>query len=99
MAFVGRAAEDPTILARLASILASEWDPAGLVRDALQGGPTFYADQAILVAGMLAADAHENEVQRYLRQLEQQVGSSTLHPADERHAIAVALWRAARQLG
>lgn len=98
MAFVGRAVEDPEILARLASILASDWDPIGVVRDALQGGANFYADQALLVAGMLAADAHENEVQRYLRQLEQMVGSMTLHPAETRHAIAVALWRAARRL-
>ena len=98
MAFVGRAAEDPAIIARLASILASDWDPAGIVRAALHGGPSFYADQGLIVAAMLAADAHENEVQRYLRQLEQQAGPTTLHPADERHAIAVALWRAARQL-
>jgi hypothetical protein len=46
---------------------------------------------------MLSADAHENEVQRYLRRLEQQAGP-TLHPAETRHQIAVALWRAARKL-
>lgn len=98
MAFVGRAAETPQILARLAAILAADWDPAGSVRVALQGGPTFYADHALIIAGMLAADAHENEVQRYLRQIEQRAGPITLHPAEVRHAIAVALWRAARQL-
>ena len=98
MAFVGRAVEDPAILARLAAILQADWDPAGVVREALRGGSTFYDDQALLVAGMLAADAHENEVQRYLRQLEQQAASPTLHPVEARHAIAVALWRAARQL-
>ena len=98
MAFVGRAVEDPEIIARLAGILASDWDPAGVVRAALNATSTFYHDQAVVVAGMLSADAHENEVQRYLRQLEQQAGPTTLHPADVRHTIAVALWRAARQL-
>ncbi|MCA0374668.1 MAG: hypothetical protein LCH84_03295 [Gemmatimonadetes bacterium] len=38
------------------------------------------------------------EVQRYLCQLEQQAGTPTLHPADTRHQIASALWRAARRL-
>ena len=60
MAFVGRAVEDPEIIARLAAILASDWAPAGVVRDALHAAPTFYHDQAVVVAGMLSADAHEN---------------------------------------
>jgi hypothetical protein len=98
MASGARAAEDPAILAQLAFILASNWDPAGVVRDALEGGATFYTDQGLIIAAMLAADARETEVQRYLRQLEQRVGSVTLHPAEARHAIAVALWHAGRQL-
>ena len=69
-----------------------------MVRDALHGGATFYRDQAITVAGMLAAEARETEVQRYLRQLEQQALPTTLHPLEARHAIAVALWRVARGL-
>ncbi len=97
MAFVGRAVEDPNIIDRIATILATEWDPAGAVRDTLHGGALFYREQAVIIAGMLSADAHENEVQRYLRRLEQQAGP-TLHPAETRHQIAVALWRAARKL-
>ena len=93
-----RAAEDPAVLARIAEILESQWDPAGTVRRQLKGGDEFYREQALLVAGMLAADARETEVQRYLRQLEQQAGPTTLHPAEVRHAIAVAAWRAARGL-
>jgi len=98
MAFVGRAVEDRAIITRLAEILASQWDAAGVVRDALHGGASFYHDQAIVVAGMLSADARETEVQRYLRQLEQQAGPATLHSAEARHAISVSLWRAARRL-
>ncbi|HEX2781901.1 MAG TPA: hypothetical protein VHM30_20505, partial [Gemmatimonadaceae bacterium] len=70
------------IVARIAAILREQWDPSGVVRGALQGGDDFYRDQAVVVAGMLSADARETEVQRYLRQLEQQVGPATLHPAD-----------------
>jgi hypothetical protein len=98
MAFVGRAVEDPIVIDRLATILATDWDAAGTVRYALHGGWQFYREQAVIVAGMLSADAHENEVQRYLRQLEQQAGPKTLHPAETRHQIAVTLWRAARKL-
>jgi hypothetical protein len=98
MAFADRAVEDPAIVDRIAAILAAEWDPAGIIRDALRGEPEFYREHAVLIAGMLSADAREMEVQRYLRQLEQEVGPTTLHPAEARHQIAVALWRAARQL-
>ena len=45
---------------------------------------------------LLSAGARATEVQRYLRQLEQQVLPATLHPNEARHAIATALWRAAR---
>ena len=98
MTYFGRAVEDPVIVARIAEILRDQWDPSGVVRGALHGGDDFYRDQAVVVAGMLSADARETEVQRYLRQLEQQAGPTTLHPAEARHAIAVAAWRAARGL-
>ena len=93
----GRAAENPQVLTRLADILARAWDPAATVRDALRGGGGFYREQALMIAGMLAADAQATEVQRYLRQLEQQAAlPATLHPNDARHAIALELWEAAR---
>lgn len=95
---VSRAVEDPVIVAHIAEILRQQWDPANIVRDALRGGDDFYQAQAVIVAAMLAADARETEVQRYLRQLEQQAGPTTLHPIEARHAIAVAAWRAARGL-
>jgi|SRR5215208_4895940 len=91
-----RAVEDPATVARIADILAREWDPAAVVRDALGGGRDFYREQAVVVAGMLSAGARETEVQRYLRQLEQQALPQTLHPIDVRHGIALTLWRAAR---
>lgn len=90
--------DDPAVVRRIAEILQLQWDPAGAVRDALGGGDSFYRQQGIIVAGMLAAEARETEVQRYLRQLEQQALPATLHPMEARHAIAVALWRAARSL-
>ena len=92
------ALNDPILVARIAEILQIRWDPTGAVRDALGGGDSFYRDQAIVVTGMLAAEARDTEVQRYLRQVEQQALPATLHPMEARHAIAVALWRAARGL-
>jgi hypothetical protein len=92
------ALDDPTVVGRITEILQRQWDPAGAVRDALGGGDLFYREQAIRVTGMLAAEARETEVQRYLRQVEQQALPATLHPMEARHAIAVALWRAARGL-
>ena len=112
-----RAVEDPGIVARIAEILERQWDPRSTVRDGLRGDADFYREQAVIVAGMLSADARvaamigdptrarmlsadarETEVQRYLRQLEQRALPVTLHPFEARHAIAVALWRAARGL-
>jgi hypothetical protein len=96
--YFGRAVEDPAIIAQIAEILERQWDPNGVVRDGLQGDSDFYRAQAIVVAGMLSADARETEVQRYLRQMEEEALPATLHPAEVRHAIAVAAWRAARGL-
>jgi hypothetical protein len=92
------ALDDPAVVDRITAILQLQWDPAGAVRDALRGDDSFYREQAIIVTGMLAAEARETEVQRYLRQLEQQALPATLHPMEVRHAIAVALWRVARGL-
>src|SRR5689334_22192720 len=96
MTYFGRAVEDPSIVARIAEILAQAWDPNAVVRRALRGGDEFYREHAVVVAGMLSADARETEVQRYLRQLEQQAGPATLHPAEARHEIALTMWRLAR---
>jgi len=95
MEFVDRAVEDPAIVDRIAAILATEWDTAGTIRDALRGSPEFNREHANTVAGMLSADARDTEVLRYLRQLEQQAAPTTLHPAEARHQIAVTLWRVA----
>jgi endonuclease III len=72
MTYFGRAVEDPAIIARIAEILEQQWDPHGVVRDGLRGEPDFYRAQATIVAGMLSADARDTEVQRYLRQLEEE---------------------------
>jgi hypothetical protein len=96
--YFGRAVEDPTIVARLTQLLEQRWDPAGALRTALRRGTDFYREQAVVIAGMLSANARETEVQRYLRQLEQQALPRTLHPADVRHDIAVRAWRITRGL-
>lgn len=97
MTYYGRAAEDSAILDRMATILEREWDPEGVIQQA-SGDATFYREQAVIIAGMLAADARETEVQGYLRRLELAAGPTTLHSAATRHQIAVSLWRAARSL-
>ena len=42
---------------------------------------------------MVAADAEQTEVARYLRQVEQQLLGSSLHPFHSRYAVSVAVWR------
>ena len=98
MTYFGRAVEDPTILARIEKILEQQWDPNGVIRDGLRAGDEYYRAQALIVAGMLSADARDTEVQRYLREQEEEALPATLHAAETRHAIAVATWRAARSL-
>ena len=91
-----RAVDNPATLAAVATLLAREWDPEGRIRDAADGGEGWYEEQALTVTAMLAADARETEIQRYLRQLEQQVLGESLHPFEARRAIAEAAWRAVR---
>ena len=96
--YFGRAVEDPIIIARLTELLEQRWDAAGTLRAALGRGSDFYREHAVVIAGMLSANARETEVQRYLREIEQQTLPKTLHPAHARHEIAVAAWRIARSL-
>lgn len=93
-----RAAADPAILVRLTDVLAGEWDPAGAVRMAAGGGADFYAQHALALAGMMAADAQETEVQRNLRQVEQAALGQSLHPFDVRRALVESVWRLAHGL-
>lgn len=98
MTYYGRAAEESAILDRMTTILEREWDPEGVIQQASGGDAAFYREEAATIAGMLAADARETEVQGYLRRLELAAGPTTLHSAAIRHQIALALWRAARSL-
>ena len=96
MTYHGRAVETPAIVAQLADILRTQWDPEGILRDAAGGAVAFYDEQALIVAGMLSAAGRDLDVQRYLRQVEQRLVVTTIHPVDARHAIAVMLWQTVR---
>ena len=96
--YFGRAAEHPEIVARVQTLLATTWDPAGTIRDAAAGDARYYDDQAMTVVGMLAAAAPPPEVQRYLRQQEEAALGYTLHTFEVRRDIAQAAWRAVRSL-
>jgi hypothetical protein len=98
MANSGQVNDDPRTTAQLAAILEDRWDIGSAVKAGHSAGGDFYREQAVIVSAMLSAGARETEVQRYLRQLEQKVLPVTLHSAEARHAIAVALWRVARGL-
>src|SRR5687768_9484567 len=91
-----RAAESFAIRTAVAGVLAEQWDPAGEIRAAAGGGEAYYADHAMTLAAMLAADARTQEVQRYLRQVEQDVLGASLHPFDTRRGVAEAVWRVVR---
>ena len=88
-----RAAEDPTVVQELASVLRTRWDPDGTLLRAARAGGDFYAAHALTLAGMVAADAEHPEVARYLRQVEQRLLGSSLHPFKSRYAVSVAVWR------
>jgi hypothetical protein len=94
----GRALEHPEIVARVRDLLAHEWDTAGEIRAAVDGGPEYYDALAVTVVAMLAAAATEPEVQRYLREQEQAALGQSLHPFEVRRGIAEAAWRAVRGL-
>jgi len=91
-----RAAESVAIRTAVTGVLATQWDPAGEIRAAASGGEAYYADHALTLAAMLAADARTPEIQRYLRQVEQDALGESLHPFDARRGIAEAVWRAVR---
>ena len=91
-----RAAESLEIRTAVAAVLSAQWDPAGEIRAAAEGGEAYYAEHALTLAGMLAADARTQEVQRYLRQVEQEVLGASLHPFEVRRVIAEAVWRVVR---
>src|SRR5688500_11858573 len=91
-----RAAESLSIRTAVAGILAEQWDPSGEIRAAAGGGEAYYADHALTLAAMLAADARTQEVQRYLRQVEQDALGASLHPFDARRGVAESVWRAVR---
>ena len=93
-----RAAENSAILTAVAAVLAEQWDPAGEIRGAVGSGEGFYAEHALTIAAMLAADAQTPEIQRYLRQVEQGVRGASQHPFEVRRAIAEALWCVVRGL-
>lgn len=92
-----RATEDRALVEQVSQLLAREWDPDGAVRDAASGGD-YYGTLALTVVAMLAADARETEIQRYLRQAEQEALGQSLHPFEERRRIAEILWRVVRGL-
>ncbi len=94
----GRALEHPEIIARVRDLLAYEWDTAGEIRAAVDGGTDYYDTLAVTVVGMLAAAATEPEVQRYLREQEQAALGQSLHPFEVRREIAEAAWRTVRGL-
>jgi hypothetical protein len=98
MTYHGRADADPLVLARLEALLRGEWDPYAELRDAALADDAFYREHALAVAAMLAADARDTEVQRYLRMTEQALLGRSLHPYDARRAVAVTAWHLARGL-
>ena len=98
MTYYGRADADPLILARLETLLRDEWDPYGELRDAALADDAFYREHALTVTAMLAADALDTEVQRYLRVTEQSLLGRSLHPYEVRRAVAVTAWHLVRGL-
>jgi hypothetical protein len=88
-----RAAQDPAVVQEVATVLRTRWDPDGALARAAGGNNDFYTTHALALAGMVAADAEQPEVARYLRQVEQRLLGSSLHAFKSRYAVSVAVWR------
>jgi hypothetical protein len=88
-----QAAQDPAVVQEVATVLRTRWDPDGALGRAAGGDNDFYTAHALALAGMVAADAEQPEVARYLRQVEQQLRGSSLHSFKSRYAVSVAVWR------
>jgi hypothetical protein len=88
-----RAAQDPAVVQEVATVLRTRWDPDGALAGAARDNNDFYTTHALALAGMVAADAEQPEVARYLRQVEQRLLGSSLHPFKSRYAVSVAVWR------
>jgi hypothetical protein len=88
-----RAAEDPAVVREVAAVLRTQWDPDGALLRAARGDTDFYSTHALALTSMVAADGEQSEVARYLRQVEQRLLGSSLHPFKSRYAVSVAVWR------
>ena len=88
-----RAAEDPAVVQEVAAVLRARWDPDGALLRAAADDTDFYSAHAVALTGMVAADAEQPEVARYLRQVEQQLLGASLHPFKSRYAVSTAVWR------
>lgn len=88
-----RAAEDPAVVREVATVLRTRWDPAGALLRAAHGETDFYSVHALALTSMVAAAGEQPEVARYLRQVEQRLLGSSLHPFKLRYAISVTVWR------
>jgi hypothetical protein len=88
-----RAAEDPAVVQGVATVLRTRWDPDGALLRAAGEGDEFYSAHAVALTAMVAADAEQPEVARYLRQLERRLLGAPLHPFKLRYAVSVAVWR------
>ena len=88
-----RACEDPAVLLEVAAVLRTRWDPEGALLLAAGNAADFYSAHALALTGMVAADAEQPEVARYLRQAEQRLLGSSLHPFKSRYAVSLAVWR------
>ena len=69
------------------------WDPDGALLRAADGDADFYSAHALALTSMVAAGGEQPEVARYLRQVEQRLLGSSLHPFKSRYAVSVAVWR------
>ena len=88
-----RAAEIPAGVQEVAAVLRTRWDLDGVLLRAAGGDAEFYSAHALALTGMVAADAEQPEVARYLRQVEQRLLGASLHPFKSRYAVSVAVWR------
>jgi hypothetical protein len=99
----GRAAFDPRIVAEIARVLRTVWDPDGVLglaastaaaKDSVEPGT--HEEFALTIAGILGAGGSEAEVCGYLRREEERLTGAARSTGQLRWDIAQDAWRAVR---
>ena len=89
--YYARAAGDPRLIADVATMLRTEWDPAGEFQ--APDGTCRPEAHAAAILGILSTGAHMAGVKGYLRRAEEAALSAARSSSADRGKLAETIWR------